>query len=217
MLIIMGVSAILLPLPLYWDFNRQWVIFIGGILFLCYVVLYLLFLLNNDFVKTKLGIIIIGFCKIMHHIFRMISVTNVGVNSELCDNFFKRLEKTTTLSKENIVDYNSDVYWLAYMGLIQEKDGPHHEGKISNWLCLYGCLRNYSCAFLIISIIASVRLWLFPNVICVCIKDDFKRLAITVVVALLLCFLLFMRYWIFYYAYYSKYIIRAYAVGDYSK
>ena len=215
LLIIMGVSAILLPL--YWDFNRQWVIFIESILFLCYVVLFLLFLLNNDFVKKKLGRIIIEFCKIMHHLFRMISVTNVGVNSELCDKFFERLKKTTALTKEKIVDYNSDVYWLAYMGLIQQEDGSHHEGKISNWLCLYGCLRNYSCVFLIISIFASVRLWLFPNVICVCIKDDFKRLALTVVVSLLLCFLLFMRYWIFYYAYYSKYIIRAYAVGEYSK
>ena len=217
LLIIAGVSSILMPLLLYWDVDRRWIIFIWGGLFLFYVVLFLLFLLNKDFLKTRPAIIIIEFCRIMHLIFRMISVTNIGVNETLCNKFFERLEKTTTLTKEKIVDYNSDVYWLAYMDLIQQEDGSHHEGKISNWLCLYGCLRNYSCAFLIISIFASVRLWLFPDVICVCLWDDFERLAITVVVALLLCFLLFMRYWIFYYAYYSKYIIRAYAVGEYSK
>lgn len=217
LLIMAGVSTILMPLFLYWDIDRQWIFFIWSGLFLSYVILFLLFLLFNDFVKTKIGTIIIEFCKIMHHLFRMISVTNVGINSKLCDKFFERLEKTTALTKEKIVDYNSDVYWLAYMDLIQEKNGPHHEGKISNWLCLYGCLRNYSCAFLIISIFASIRLWLFPNVICICIRDNFERLAITVIVALLLCFLLFTRYWIFYYAYYSKYIIRAYAVGEYSK
>ena len=124
-----------------------------------------------------------------------------------------RLNKTTGLNSDNIKDYNSDIYWLAYMGLVQEKDGPHHDSKIGNWLCLYGCLRNYSCAFLMMAAVASFRLWM--DIFCEYQNVEIDRYALIIVIALLLSFLLFMRYWIMYCAYYSKYIIRAYAIGDY--
>lgn len=154
-------------------------------------------------------------CEKMVFSFRLITATYGCTNKVLRKKFLERLSNTTDLNKDNIKEYDSDIYWLAYMGLVQEKDGPHHDGKIINWLCLYGCLRNYSCAFLMMAAVASFRLWMtiffkYENI-------EIDRYALIIVVALLLSFLLFMRYWIMYCAYYSKYIIRAYAVGKYSK
>lgn len=208
LLIVAGVSAIVLPALLL--FGLKW-----WCLIICIVIIVALKCIScicsgNGKITEKCKKI----CKKMHDKFREFTVTDVGVNSKLCEKFFDRLENTTGLTKGAITDYNSDIYWLAYMGLVQEKDGPHHESKIGNWLCLYGCLRNYSCAFLVMSAVASFRLWMV--VFCECENAEILQHAIIIAATLLLSFLLFMRYWIFYYAYYSKYIIRAYAVGEYS-
>lgn len=205
LLIMAGVITIVMPTFLLLGLKCKWL----------YIIFYVIIVavlkcisFNCEKIKKLKNI-----CKKLHHKFREFTVTNIGVSKELNKKFFNRLNKTTGLNSDNIEDYNSDIYWLAYMGLIQEKDGPHHDGKIGNWLCLYGCLRNYSCAFLMMAAVASFRLWM--DIFCECRNVEILRYAIIIAATLLLSFLLFMRYWIFYYAYYSKYIIRAYAVGDY--
>lgn len=208
LLIVAGVSAIVTPALLL--FGLKW-----WCLVICIVIIAALkWISYNCSGNEKIAEKCKRICKKMHDKFREFTVTDVGVNETLCNKFFERLEKTTGLKRDDVKDYNSDIYWLAYTGLVQEKDGSHHEGKISNWLCLYGCLRNYSCAFLMMSAVTSFRLWMV--VFCECENVEIPRYVIIIAATLLLSFLLFMRYWIFYYAYYSKYIIRTYAVGEYS-
>ena len=104
--------------------------------------------------------------------------------------------------------YNSDIYWIANIELSKN---PVHSAKLSGWLDMIGCLRNYSCAFLFLAIIESVRLW-------ECIVHAQQNLPphaiILTIVFTLLSVLLFSRFWVMYYAYYSKYIIRVYALEN---
>lgn len=155
------------------------------------------------------------FCLILSRFFCRLTSTHIEVNKVLQKRFWDRLKKESGLTKEILEGddggYNSDVYWVSYIGLVKQSCSCH-EGKIGNWLDMYGCLRNFSCAFLVTSVAASMRMWktlFFPVP-----EFNFKWYTLVLIVSLFLSFILFMRYWIMYCAYYSEYIIRAYAVDD---
>ena len=136
---------------------------------------------------------------------RKLTSTDTKVHQSIRDVFFKRMKDETGLDLRKQVEYNSDAYWLTYISLT--KKDPRHDVKINNWLNLYGCLRNYSCAFLILSSVISTRQWLCIYQGEISLPDSFCLLT-----SLVLCLILFVRYWIIYFSYYTKYIIRAYAV-----
>ncbi len=147
-------------------------------------------------------------------IFLSATATDVGVNEAIQNKFMMKLKKRTGLRKNHFCkEYGSDIYWVTYIDLMKAKD-PCHQGKISNWLDMYGCLRNYSCAFLLLAMIESIRI--YASFFYGCSEGfEFQDYAI-LIGFLILSFLLFVRYWIMYYSYYSKYIIRAYVLEDFS-
>lgn len=147
-------------------------------------------------------------CRMFVYVFRKITATDYDINDCLKKRFLEKLEDRTELKKEDFEKYGSDIYWVTYIDLMKVKN-PCHQGKISNWLDMYGCLRNYSCAFLLLAVIESFRLWFNVTNGKVNALDFFILLG-----SLILSFLLFLRYWIMYYSYYSKYIIRAYALEE---
>lgn len=136
---------------------------------------------------------------------RKLTSTDTKVHQEIRRMFLDRMKEQTGFDLRTQAEYTSDAYWMAYISLV--KLDPRHDPKINNWLNLYGCLRNYSCVFLILSFIISIRQWM-------CILDGKEILpdSIYLLVALFLCIILFIRYWIIYFSYYTKYIIRAYAL-----
>lgn len=153
----------------------------------------------------------VSLCKILTRVawyifypVRKLTSTDTKVHQEIRRMFMDQMKRQTGLDLKSQTEYTSDAYWLAYISLV--KHVPRHDAKINNWLNLYGCLRNYSCVFLILSFIMSVRQW-----ICIYRGEFFLPDTINLIVAILLCLVLFVRYWIIYFSYYTKYIIRAYA------
>jgi hypothetical protein len=138
---------------------------------------------------------------------RKISSTDTKVNKEIRKKFIDGVKTDYEIDLEKEENYNSDAYWIAYIGLLNANQ--KHGAKIENWLNLYGCLRNYSCVFLILSIVIAVKQWgeMVNDVTAV---SDTKIL----LAFLGLSFILFIRYWIIFFGYYSKYIIRAFALKE---
>lgn len=138
---------------------------------------------------------------------RKLTSTDTKVSPAIREKFISRFKKSTTLNLNEQKEYNSDAYWLTYISLI--KFDAKHDVKISNWLNLYGCLRNYSCVFLILTFAISFRQWIHVYNSEILIPDTRFLL-----ISLALCLILFVRYWIIYFGYYTKYIIRAYAMEE---
>lgn len=138
---------------------------------------------------------------------RKLTSTDTKVSPIIREQFISRFKKSTTLNLNEQKEYNSDAYWLTYISLI--KFDAKHDVKISNWLNLYGCLRNYSCVFLILTFAISFRQWIHVYDSEILIPDTRFSL-----ISLALCLILFVRYWIIYFGYYTKYIIRAYAMEE---
>lgn len=138
---------------------------------------------------------------------RKISSTDTKVNDDIRMKFINRVRDEYKIDLECEKKYNSDAYWIGYIGLLT--DESKHVGKVENWMNLYGCLRNYSCSFLIIAIVVAVSQW--KSVLDGEIEIPNTKVLITLLV---LCFILFIRYWIIYFGYYSKYIIRAFALKE---
>lgn len=59
--------------------------------------------------------------------------------------FFEKLKKRTGLTEDSFGDYNSDIYWIANSYFVKDENSVHCK-KLNNWLDMFGCLRNYSCA-----------------------------------------------------------------------
>lgn len=136
---------------------------------------------------------------------RKISSTDTKVNEAIRNKFIERIRTEYEIDLEKEDKYTSDAYWIAYIGLLNTDQ--KHDAKIANWLNLYGCLRNYSCSFFILSIIVATNQWIEMWTEKTVISDT-----ITLGVFLILSFVLFIRYWIIFFGYYSKYIIRAFAL-----
>ena len=204
--VIVGSFGILLPF-----FVRYYIVFI--VMLVLFVIL-LILKWNKDqseqgkckFLKKCLKTLLNVFCET--------TATNVGVNEAIQNKFMMKLKKRTGLRKKHFCkEYGSDIYWVTYIDLMKAKN-PCHQGKISNWLDMYGCLRNYSCAFLLLATIEQIRI--YASFFCECSEGFVFEDYAVLVGFLFLSFLLFVRYWIMYYSYYSKYIIRAYVLEDFS-
>ncbi len=136
---------------------------------------------------------------------RQFTATDSFLNKKICEDFHKKMKSEYGISSKS---ENSDVFWLASMSLLKKNK---IDSRLTNWLNLYGCLRNYSCAFLILAVIIVSNHWyhvLWLNEI-TGLKGSRILLA-----SLIISFILFLRYWVIYYSYYSKYIIRAYACSQ---
>lgn len=136
---------------------------------------------------------------------RKLTSTDTKVDPQIRNLFIKKLKNKTGIDLRSVKQYNSDAYWIAYISLFESV--PQHDAKIGNWLNLYGCLRNYSCSFLILSGLVAIKQWKV-------MWNNQESLPDTFVLAIFisLTFILFIRYWIVYFSYYTKYIIRAFAL-----
>lgn len=133
---------------------------------------------------------------------RKLTATDTLVNYSVRQKFNRRLKREFDVSGWS---KGSDSFWLASMRLAKNKE---IDSKLMNWLNLYGCLRNYSCAFALLAIIIASNHWylIVFNHQMTGLKGSRILLA-----SLIISFVLFLRYWIIYFSYYSKYLIRAYA------
>lgn len=145
-------------------------------------------------------------------VFRVATATDTKVNGFLRNKVNESLKSKLKMRPRNFSEYNSDIYWLVNIYITQDKDSVHSE-RLGDWLNMYGCLRNYSCVFFILAFIEAYRLWLSMFAVFSPSSRDFF---LTIIFSLL-GILLFMRYWVMYYAYYSKYIVRVYALDNISK
>lgn len=129
----------------------------------------------------------------------------VSTDSRVDEGIAKRF--INEMKEQHDVDantYNSDAYWMASISLSQD---PKIDSKLTNWLNLYGCLRNYSCSLFTLTMIIASYHWykiLMLNQI-----QDLRGSRI-LLASTIISGILFFRYWIIYYGYYSKYIVRAY-------
>lgn len=143
------------------------------------------------------------------YLFRRSTVTHGCASKKLRRKFEKNLAVRTGFTPKDFYSYSSDIYWFANIYLCKDKESPH-AAKLSSWLDMYGCLRNYSCTFILAAVVESFRLWTNISTITAVPSYEF----ILLIVFILLGILLFARFWVMYYAYYSKYIIRAYALEN---
>lgn len=134
-----------------------------------------------------------------------LTATDTGVEESIVQSFKENMQKMHGIDTDT---NSSDIFWLASIDLMQ------NEGvcsKLTNWLNLYGCLRNYSCSFLLLAIIIVSNHWY--KIIWLHQVTDLRGSRI-LLASLIISGILFLRYWIIYYSYYSKYLIRAYACMD---
>ena len=138
--------------------------------------------------------------------FTKITATDSKIDPAVISAFYDRMNKKFKIDLNVSESYNSDTYWLAYIYVI--KKNQTHATKLNTWLNLYGCLRNYSCAFFIMACAIAFRQWgtIFDGV-----ELALLPYTHTILLVLFLSLILFMRYWIIYYGYYTKYIVRSFA------
>lgn len=136
---------------------------------------------------------------------RKLTSTDTKINPVLRKQFLDKMRKKYGVNLETSHSYTSDAYWMTYISIL--KSDVRHDVKIGNWLNLYGCLRNYSCAFLVLASIAAFKQWCYMAE-----GTPFVPYSKFVVIALFLSLVLFVRYWIIYFSYYTKYIIRAFVM-----
>ena len=142
-------------------------------------------------------------------LFRKLTSTDSVISNALKKKFDDKLFERIKLHLDDFDKSNSDLYWIVQVYVTKNEKSAHSK-KLGIWLDMIGCLRNYSGAFLILSLIEIIRFYCS----CVCARPFYAVPVIAVF--LLLSLLFFMRYWVMYYAYYSKYIIRVYALEDLS-
>lgn len=133
---------------------------------------------------------------------RKMTATNTLLEDEIIEAFKNQMSQQHHL---NVDTNSSDVFWLASIDLQKNKDVDR---RLMNWLNLYGCLRNYSCSFFLLAVIIVSSHWY--KILWLHEVTDLRGSRI-LLVSLVISGILFLRYWIIYYSYYSKYIIRAYA------
>lgn len=132
---------------------------------------------------------------------RKLTATNTFLENEIVAEFESLMKKQHHL---NVNTNSSDVFWLASIDLQKDKCVDR---RLMNWLNLYGCLRNYSCAFFMLAVIIASSHWY--RILWLHKVTDLQGSRI-LLASLVISGILFLRYWIIYYSYYSKYIIRAY-------
>ena len=132
---------------------------------------------------------------------RKLTATDTLLEKEIITSFKNQMYKCHHLDADT---NSSDIFWLASIDLQKNKK---IDSRLMNWLNLYGCLRNYSCAFFLLAFIIVCSHWY--KILWLHQVTDLRGSRI-LLAALVVSGILFLRYWIIYYSYYSKYIIRAY-------
>lgn len=134
--------------------------------------------------------------------FRKFTSTDSPINDEIAKKFKSKFE---TIFKFKPNQYDSDAYWLAYIAVSND---PNTRIKLNNWLNLYGCLRNYSCVMSLTAFFIATNIWY--SIIFLDSTPSFTD-SLALMVFIFLMFILFVKYWIIYFNYYSKYIVRTFA------
>ena len=86
-----------------------------------------------------------AFCTKAVSLFRDSTATSSKVSADVKKAFFEKLKKRTDLTEDSFGDYNSDIYWIVNSYFVKDENSVHCK-KLNNWLDMFGCLRNYSCA-----------------------------------------------------------------------
>ena len=86
-----------------------------------------------------------AFCTKAVSLFRDSTATSSKVSADVKKAFFEKLKKRTGLTEDSFGDYNSDIYWIANSYFVKDENSVHCK-KLNNWLDMFGCFRNYSCA-----------------------------------------------------------------------
>lgn len=184
-----------------WAFFER-VVFVFILVYLLIIFFSKIYNMNKKKSSKKFGIIVKNY--VLKPI-QKLTATDTGVENEIVQSFKERMLKTHGID----VDTNSsDVFWLASIELLKNNEV---NSKLTNWLNLYGCLRNYSCSFLLLAIIIVSNHWY--KIIWLHQVTDLRGSRI-LLASLVISGILFLRYWIIYYSYYSKYLIRVYACMD---
>lgn len=132
---------------------------------------------------------------------RKLTATDSLLEKEIITSFKNQMFENHHL---DVNTNSSDIFWLASIDLQKNKK---IDSRLMNWLNLYGCLRNYSCAFFLLAFIIVCSHWY--KILWLHQVTDLRGSRI-LLASLIISGVLFLRYWIIYYSYYSKYIIRAY-------
>lgn len=134
--------------------------------------------------------------------FRKFTSTDSPINEDISKRFKSKFE---TIFKFKPKQYDSDAYWLAYIAISNDSNTRI---KLNNWLNLYGCLRNYSCVMSLTAFFIASNIWY--TIIFLDSTPSFTD-SLALMVFIFLMFILFVKYWIIYFNYYSKYIVRTFA------
>ena len=86
-----------------------------------------------------------AFCTKAVSLFRDSTASSSKVSADVKKAFFEKLKNRTGLTEDSFGDYNSDIYWIANSYFVKDENSVHCK-KLNNWLDMFGCLRNYSCA-----------------------------------------------------------------------
>jgi len=137
---------------------------------------------------------------------RKITATNLKIDPEIARRFTLYMWKKNKL---RVRRDSSDAYWMADVDLSHDEIAS---SKLMNWLNLYDYLRNYSCCFFLLSIIIACYHWFYQ----IFGADQIASLkgSRILFISITISAILFLRYWIIYYSYYSKYLVRAYVVRN---
>lgn len=161
--------------------------------------------IENDGTMKKICSVVARLSWYVFFPLRKITSTDTKIHPEMRKRFISKMKEQTGVDLCTVKEYTSDAYWMTYISLL--KSDVKHDSKIGNWLNLYGCLRNYSCAFFLLIFIGSVQQWM--QMIDGCVNLSNTKF---ILISFVLGTVLFIRYWIIYFSYFTKYIIRAYVL-----
>lgn len=145
------------------------------------------------------------FKKVILYPIRKLTGTDSKIDDKIVDAFKEKFKNKFKLDDCSV---GSDAFWIASMEVLKNEK---IDKRLSNWLNLYGCLRNYSCAFVLLSIVIVINHWWS-----IIVDGNVTNLTGSriLLASLIVALVLFMRYWIIYYSYFSKYLMRAFVYLD---
>lgn len=132
------------------------------------------------------------------------------ISKEIVDKFKRNIYIKFEIDANNL---GTDNYWLSI--ILMDKECPNISAKLNNWLNLYGFLRNLATVMLLLCMQIGFYLFLQSKHIGYILlrTSDTKVFTTVLFVVLFSSFvLLSIRYWIIYKNYYTKYLVRSFAV-----
>lgn len=153
------------------------------------------------FVDAVCNFVYLKIVLISRSVFEKITACDVPMNEETVKKFNTKFKKTFGYKGPP----NSDWYWMST--ILLQKD-PVAYRNMSNWLNLYGYLKNFSMASILVAFIISTYHWkliIWDHQACNLVGS---RMLLAM---LFFGVILASRYWIIYRNYYTKYIVRSVA------